>query len=126
MDAIKVDITQELLALPNNEPVDFYQVGDSGVLRSQGVQSIWGPDVKIKHYEVVTKHHQIVDADNNPIRTKKNYLVPISDREMFEDLIDVSEYLLTRLIDKKTKNVVAQEQARIKGLAWWQRLLKRF
>ena len=126
MDAIKVDIAQELLALPNNEPVDFYQVGDSGVPRSEGVQDIWGPDVKIKRYEVVTKHHLTLDADNNPGRTKKNYLVPISDREMFEDLVDVSEYLLARLIDKKTKNVAAQERARIKGLAWWERLFKRF
>ncbi len=132
MDVIKIDIEQQLLTIRENT-LDIYRArmgapdhfGAVPLFEGIEFDDVW-TIYTTKHYEVVTKSRAELDADGNLVRVKKNYLIPIAEYGLFSDLIDISDHLLAKLIDERTRGVSQRENAYIKGLPWWARLLKRF
>ena len=124
MDVIKIDIEQQRLAI-RESALNVYKADISG-----NFDPIEHPDKRIiytsKHYEVITKTRAVQDSGGGLVRVEKKYLIPMAERGLFTDLVDISDNLLARLIDEAKKEDRQRESDRIKGLAWWKRLLKRF
>lgn len=125
MEVVKIDIKQQMLAIRESVGSIYYQAEMPG--RYDGIehQDTW-ITYTAKHYEVVTKSRPELDINGNLVRVKKNYLIPIDEFGLFSDLIDISDYLLTKLIDERTKTERQRESVRIKRFIWWKRLLKKF
>ncbi len=125
MEVIKIDIEQQRLDIRESAGNTYYQAEMAG--RFDGIEH---QDALIsyttKHYEVITKTRAEQDSVGGLVRVKKNYLIPINEFGLFTDLIDISDYLLAKLIDEAKKADRQRENTRIKGLAWWKRLLNKF
>ena len=130
MEVIKVDITQELMAIEGGS-ADFFRFTLGGrLVRPEDVVSPYV--VEKKRYVVVQQHRDAVRG-GNPDHGKQNFLVPVDDIGLFQDLNSISDHLLGKLIDARTEAerryaiyATENECVRIKRLPWWKRLLKQF
>jgi hypothetical protein len=152
-NAIKVDIKTELFALPNDGPiVKFFHFGKGRELLNDKSLGLVGISHETKTYQVVTVHPPARYAETLP---EKHYLVPMNELGLFQDLCNISDHLLDRLLTNRNKEFCEkmkdenrklqtemkrlqgeavrayilgsiEENCRIKNLKWWERLLRKF
>lgn len=127
MHVIKIDITKEDLEIPDGKGyMDFALTSPlSAKLRSEGVDFTISETIQKKSYEV-----QKVSHDRKEII---NYLIPIDDRRLFTDLVQITDDRINDLVNKKTERFAEildeelwRQKSRIKKLSWYKRLLNKF
>ena len=128
----KIDITKELIDMPEGrDRMDFLIRKDiKPYILKQG-------DNPPNFSETAEKKTYIIQSCGFLRHSVKNYLVPLDDQDLFQDLIEITENMFNRAVEKKTdyyKELVVNElsyQARqikkgIKELPWYKRLFKMF
>ena len=132
MKVEKIDIKKELLDVPDNrDRVDFIEREPlSAYMIKEGEMP---PNIEMS----ASKKTYLIQRVGHFKKIIKNYLVAIDDRELFNELIQITDDLLNRAVDKKTdfwKDRLVEELDRqkweikrqIKKLSWYRRLFNKF
>ena len=128
MKVEKMDIKKELIEIPDNrDRIDFCE--------RKPITAYITKENEIPSYVEMTAIKKTylgrkMTYENDP---PKNYLVAIDDKELFQDLIQITDDLFNWAVEKKTNfwrekliEELDEQKWRIKNLSWWRRLLKRF
>ena len=111
MQAIKVDIKRELIDMPNNRPM--YVVPD---LPSMSARMAREGEMSVHTNMVGTETTYLVRKVYNPHSKtpNKHYLVKSDDNEIFTELLEVSNGLITERVKRESQVLV--DEAVIDGI----------
>lgn len=124
MKVEKIIIEKELMEIPDHYcSMEFYKFkGEPHLYAAEEMKDL-PPFIDFE-----TETYQVVRVYTHD-KQKKNYLVKVDERGLFEELIEITNMLLKGkvikaaniIVDIKVKN----ERKRIASLPWWKRLLNR-
>jgi hypothetical protein len=112
----KIDIKKEPFALRDDQYRRDFPVVIRGGMAFPSPPLYLAP-MEVRRYEVIKKTYG---------GETTNYLVPLDQRHLFNDMMELSDHLLEKLILDKTATIEQDARVRILRLSWWRRLLKRF
>ena len=128
MKVIKLDIKEELLDIPNDKPyIDFVKYSDlSVVMLEKSSPENYSVEGKRERYEVREYY--------NNINGKKNFLIKVEDKEIFNLLAQFTQDDFEKFEKKcyfdfmSYKAPIIRHDVResIKSLKWWKRLFNKF
>ena len=124
----KIDITKTLIDIPENrDRMDFVQREPLSAF------SIPEGQIPLSAMMSATKKTYLVQKVGYDIDKAKSYLVSVDEREIFNDLISITDTLFNRAVEKKTEHYrdligveLYEQRAGIKRLPFWRRLFNRF
>ncbi len=119
MKVEKINITKELLDIPEKRPIlKFLKQGNKSRLLDENNLP-----------QMAEEETWIVEKVRDMHGQTKLYLVKADERELFIELIEITNSVLKTKIRKETQAIqeeIFRKITEIKNLPWWKRLLNQF